>query len=91
MFDKHKIQAVSPTEEPPLSRTLLEFYKRPCLQATLLGRSGTFSELYKRSCCDIFSTATLSFSTAIVEAVIVATAVAAYVALLSLLLSSSLL
>ena len=61
------------------------------LQATLPGLSGTFLELYKRSCCDIFSTATLSFSTAIVEAVIVATAVAAYVALLSLLLSSSLL
>ena len=86
MFDKHKIQAVSPTEEPPLSRTLLRI-----LQATLPGLSGTFLTLYKRSCCDIFSTATLSFSTAIVEAVIVATAVAACVALLSLLLSSSLL
>ena len=25
-----KILAVSPPEEPPLSRTLLELYKRPC-------------------------------------------------------------
>ena len=86
MFDKQKILAVSPTEEPQLSRILLKTF-----QATLPGLSGTFLELYKRSCCDIFSTATLSFSTAIVEAVIVAAAVAAYVALLSLLLSSSLL
>ena len=41
MFDKQKILAVSPTEEPALSPTLLELYKRP--RRDFPGRSQKFT------------------------------------------------